>query len=116
MELVDHDPAAARRLGIPQSVGRDFVQADKAAGKHFAGARHMDGIRQHKRMAMGESIGADSGFESLHGKHHKHMDRDNGTDHRTGGDGERSARPPIEHSKGKHPATAHSDHGPHHSY
>ena len=37
MELVAHDPAAAKRLGISQSVGRDFVAADQrasAAGKH----------------------------------------------------------------------------------
>ena len=29
MELVAHDPAAAKRLGISQSVGKDFVAADK---------------------------------------------------------------------------------------
>ena len=45
MELVAHDPAAAHRLGIAQSVGRDFVAADK--GKHFAaggtpGFGHLD--------------------------------------------------------------------------
>lgn len=34
MAMVAHDPAAAKRLGIPQSVGKDFVQADK--GKKFA--------------------------------------------------------------------------------
>lgn len=32
-ELVAHDPAAAKRLGISQKVGRDFVAADK--GKKF---------------------------------------------------------------------------------
>ena len=37
MELVAHNPAAAKRLGIKQSVGRDFEQADK--GRHFAGKR-----------------------------------------------------------------------------
>ena len=119
MELVDHDPAAARRLGIPQKVGRDFVEADKAAGKHFAGARNMkDGpVNQHKRMGMGENIGADEGFESLHqGKHHQHMDAMGGADHATLDEGMRSASPPIKHSEGKMPATAHSDHGPHKSY
>lgn len=30
MELIAHNPKAAKRLGIPQSVGRDFVAADKA--------------------------------------------------------------------------------------
>jgi len=47
MEGVDHDPAFAARVGIPQKVGHDFVQADKAAGKfrgrvpdhHFAHGR-----------------------------------------------------------------------------
>lgn len=28
MEMVAHDPAAAKRLGIPQSVGREFALAD----------------------------------------------------------------------------------------
>jgi len=41
MELVAHDPEAAKRLGIPQSVGRDFVNADKAAGKKFS---HNDNV------------------------------------------------------------------------
>lgn len=40
MEMVAHDPVAAKRLGIPQSVGQDFVQADK--GKKFAKA-----LRKH---------------------------------------------------------------------
>jgi hypothetical protein len=29
MAMVAHDPAAAKRLGIPQKVGKDFIQADK---------------------------------------------------------------------------------------
>ncbi len=33
MAMVAHDPAAAKRLGIKQSVGKEFVQADK--GKKF---------------------------------------------------------------------------------
>ena len=35
MAMVAHDPAAAKRLGIPQSVGKDFSAADK--GKKFGG-------------------------------------------------------------------------------
>ena len=35
MEMVAHDPAAAKRVGVPQSVGKDFAAADK--GKSFAG-------------------------------------------------------------------------------
>jgi hypothetical protein len=29
MEMVAHDPKAAKRVGVPQSVGRDFSAADK---------------------------------------------------------------------------------------
>ena len=34
MAMVAHDKAAAKRLGIPQSVGKDYVKADK--GRKFA--------------------------------------------------------------------------------
>jgi hypothetical protein len=40
MEMVAHNPEAAKRVGVPQSVGQDFVQADK--GKKFAKA-----LRKH---------------------------------------------------------------------
>jgi hypothetical protein len=33
MAMVAHDPAAAKRIGIPQSVGAEFMKADK--GKKF---------------------------------------------------------------------------------
>ena len=36
MAMVAHDPDAAKRLGIPQSVSEEFVQADK--GKKLAKA------------------------------------------------------------------------------
>jgi len=39
MEMVAHNPAAAKRVGIPPNVGREFVQADKSAGKHFRGPK-----------------------------------------------------------------------------
>lgn len=32
MEGVAHDPNFAKRAGIPQSVGCDFVEADKRSG------------------------------------------------------------------------------------
>lgn len=35
MEMVAHDPAKAKQLGIPQSVGMDFEKADKAAGQPY---------------------------------------------------------------------------------
>ena len=34
MALVANDPAAAKRLGIPQKVGKEFMEADK--GRKFA--------------------------------------------------------------------------------
>ena len=44
MAMVAHDPAAAKRLGIPQSVGREFNQADK--GGPMLHHKHT-GPRQH---------------------------------------------------------------------
>jgi hypothetical protein len=35
MEMVAHNKAAASKVGVPQSVGKDFVEADK--GKKFPG-------------------------------------------------------------------------------
>ena len=35
MEMVAHDPKAAKRVGVPSSVGKEFVKADKASGKKF---------------------------------------------------------------------------------
>jgi hypothetical protein len=32
MAMVAHDPAAAKRTGIPQSVGQEFNDADKGTG------------------------------------------------------------------------------------
>lgn len=37
MEAVKHNPKFAKKVGIPQSVGRDFVAADKRAGKFAKG-------------------------------------------------------------------------------
>lgn len=37
MEMVAHDAKAAKRVGVPQSVGKDFSEADK--GKKFAGKK-----------------------------------------------------------------------------
>ena len=34
MAMVAHDPAAAKRLGIPQKVGKEFMKAD--TGRKFA--------------------------------------------------------------------------------
>ena len=41
MEMVAHSPGAAKRTGVPQSVGEEFAQADE--GKHFAGPTKKSG-------------------------------------------------------------------------
>lgn len=43
MAMVANDPAASKRLGIPQSVGEDFMQADK--GRKFGSG----GVRPEKQ-------------------------------------------------------------------
>lgn len=42
--MVAHDPKAAKRVGVPQSVGRDFVMAD--IGKKFAGKPKSKAVRR----------------------------------------------------------------------
>ena len=32
MAMIAHDPGAAKRTGVPQSVGREFNKADKRTG------------------------------------------------------------------------------------
>ena len=44
MAMVANDPAAAKRVGVPQSVGQEFVKADK--GKKFAGGQEIRPDRQ----------------------------------------------------------------------
>ena len=41
MAMVAHDPKAAKRLKIPQSVGQEFVKADK--GRTFKSGGSVDG-------------------------------------------------------------------------
>jgi len=49
MEMVAHNPAAAKRVGIPQSVGTDFVKAD--AGRTFDHAAHHAQLKKDARSA-----------------------------------------------------------------
>ena len=44
MAMVAHDPAASKRVGIPQSVGKEFASADK--GKKF----REGGMAESKKM------------------------------------------------------------------
>lgn len=48
MAMVAHDPAAAKRLGIKQSVGKEFVSADK--GKSFKRGGEMANTSRMNRL------------------------------------------------------------------
>jgi len=71
MAMVAHDPKAAKRVGISQSVGRDYIEADKGRKFKFGGsmksAKAIDGVAQRGktkgtevRMARGGSVGSAS--------------------------------------------------------
>ena len=34
MDAIAHDPAFAKKAGVPQKVGEDFAEADKASGRY----------------------------------------------------------------------------------
>ena len=53
MRAVAHNPAFAKKVGIPQKVGKDFAKADAKAGKfacggHIAGFKPMGGMKRGK--------------------------------------------------------------------
>ncbi len=50
MEMIAHDPEKAKELGVPQSVGHDFVAADK--GRHFFGSNKKRKMRDPVKMAQ----------------------------------------------------------------
>ena len=50
MAMVANDPAAAKRLGIPQKVGKDFMEADK--GRKFA----QGGEMKESKAMMGKEV------------------------------------------------------------
>lgn len=56
MEMVAHDPGAAKRVGVPRSVGKEFVDADKAEGKQFSrGATQVGKLDAKQRKAEPDS-------------------------------------------------------------
>ncbi len=135
MEAAKHNRAFARKVGIPQSVARDFVAADRAAGKfqgrkismarrhgaeaHSGGMGGEKGISPRKAMASGEAHGGGTfGVESFHeanghmGPHPDHVAHTGMDGHLA--DHERGAGPGIHHTRHHHPAQAAPDHGPHH--
>ena len=58
MALVANDPAAAKRLGIPQKVGKDFVQADKGRKFNEGGAMKESKAMVKKEIGFMKKAGA----------------------------------------------------------
>ena len=57
MEAVAHNPAFAKKAGVPQSVGQDFSKADK--GRKFATGGHMATKMGKPTMKQGMSMAKD---------------------------------------------------------
>lgn len=51
MAMVAHDPAAAKRLGIPQKVGKEFTAADK--GRKFSKGGDMKESKEMMKKEIG---------------------------------------------------------------
>ncbi len=58
MAMVAHDPKAAKRLGIPQSVGRDYVKADKGRKFGSGGSMKESKAMMRKEVAFMKKKGA----------------------------------------------------------
>ena len=58
MAMVANDPAAAKRVGIPQKVGKDFVQADKGRKFKEGGAMKESNAIVGKAVAFMKKKGA----------------------------------------------------------
>jgi hypothetical protein len=50
-QMIAHDPDAADRTGVPQSVAREFIDADEAEGKHKHFSHRGEPEHPHKRLA-----------------------------------------------------------------
>lgn len=50
MEMVAHDPGAAKRVGVPQSVGEEFSKADE--GKHWKGKPDAEANRKAPKVPV----------------------------------------------------------------
>jgi hypothetical protein len=75
-----------------------------------------EGMKQHANMARAKGFmpSGDHGCQSLDSVNGGHKSPNAGISHTPLGDHERAGPPHISRGGGKLPATAHSDHGPHH--
>lgn len=70
MAMVAHDPAAAKRLGIPQKVGKDFVKAD--VGRKFKeGGDTMAESKKAMEMRHAKTLGKIAKEEAAEAKTYK---------------------------------------------
>ena len=58
MAMVANDPAAAKRVGIPQKVGKDFIQADKGRKFNEGGAMKESKAMVKKEIGFTKKAGA----------------------------------------------------------
>lgn len=70
MAMVAHDPAAAKRLGIPQTVGKEFTKAD--VGRKFAkGGDTMAESKKAMEMRHAKTLGKIAKEEAREAKEYK---------------------------------------------
>lgn len=129
MRAVAHSPAFAKKVKIPQSVGKEFAAADKATGKFkrkdppmkkpmmkSSAMSGSDGMSPRKAMAMGKSpSGAESvkSYASEHGGTGSHPDYRGSTGAKGEmQDGNRGAPPAMNTMKGQLPGQGKANHGP----
>jgi hypothetical protein len=75
MAAVAHNPAFAKKAGVPQSVGKDFNEADK--GRKFAKGGDMKMVKKGNKMVP--DFAADGKGKMAHGgKVHKDVKSDKG--------------------------------------
>lgn len=69
MAMVAHDPAASKRLGIPQSVGKDFVKAD--TGHKFSKGGEMAESKKAMEQRHARTLGKIAKEEAAEAKTYK---------------------------------------------
>lgn len=69
MAMVAHDPAAAKRLGIPQKVGKEFTSADK--GRTFKEGGAMAESKKAMELRHARTLGKIAKEEAKEAKEYK---------------------------------------------
>lgn len=76
MALVANNPAAAKRLGISQSVGKEFMKTDKRKGKKFdEGGSTSGGPRSRSRAGYERLKAKEAADEKIEAKQKERLDR-----------------------------------------